>query len=33
MAQADAVDLESDLRSLLDRTKSGRYQAPPVRRV
>src|SRR3954466_5197963 len=28
-----AVDLEGNLRSLLDRAKSGRYQAPPVRRV
>jgi RNA-directed DNA polymerase len=28
-----AVDLEGSLRSLLDRAKSGRYQAPPVRRV
>ena len=29
-----AVDLEANLRSLLDRAKSGdRYQAPPVRRV
>src|ERR671917_367645 len=28
-----AADLEGDLRSLLDRAKSGRYQAPPVRRV
>jgi group II intron reverse transcriptase/maturase len=26
-------NLEANLRSLLDRTKSGRYQAPPVRRV
>jgi group II intron reverse transcriptase/maturase len=26
-------DLESNLRSLLDRAKSGAYQAPPVRRV
>lgn len=26
-------DLEANLRSLLDRAKSGRYQAPPVRRV
>lgn len=26
-------DLESNLRSLLDRAKSGRYQAPPVRRA
>src|SRR5438045_1761892 len=32
-AAAYAVDLESNLRSLLDRAKSGRYQAPPVRRV
>jgi len=28
-----AKDLEGDLRSLLDRFKSGRYQAPPVRRA
>jgi group II intron reverse transcriptase/maturase len=28
-----AGDLEGNLRSLLDRAKSGRYQAPPVRRV
>src|SRR4051812_14020973 len=28
-----AVDLEGNLRSLLDRAKSGSYQAPPVRRV
>jgi RNA-directed DNA polymerase len=28
-----AVDLEENLRSLLDRAKSGTYQAPPVRRV
>jgi group II intron reverse transcriptase/maturase len=28
-----AVDLGENLRSLLDRAKSGRYQAPPVRRV
>lgn len=28
-----AVDLAGNLRSLLDRAKSGRYQAPPVRRV
>src|SRR4051812_7852486 len=27
-----AADLEGNLRSLLDRAKSGRYQAPPVRR-
>jgi RNA-directed DNA polymerase len=27
------IDLEGNLRSLLDRAKSGRYQAPPVRRV
>jgi len=32
-AEAYAVDLEANLRSLLDRAKSGRYQAPPVRRV
>ncbi len=28
-----AVDLESNLRSLLDRAKSGTYSAPPVRRT
>ena len=28
-----AVDLEANLASLLDRFKSGQYQAPPVRRV
>ena len=28
-----AADLEGNLRSLLGRAKSGRYQAPPVRRV
>jgi RNA-directed DNA polymerase len=28
-----AVDLEDNLRSLLDRAKSGTYQAPPVRRT
>ncbi|MFK7742705.1 MAG: hypothetical protein AB8H80_20500 [Planctomycetota bacterium] len=28
-----AVDLEANLESLLDRFKSGRYKAPPVRRV
>ena len=28
-----AVDLEGNLRSLLERAKSGTYQAPPVRRV
>ena len=27
------ANLESNLQSLLDRFKSGRYQAPPVRRV
>jgi group II intron reverse transcriptase/maturase len=32
-AEAYAVDLETNLRSLLGRAKSGRYQAPPVRRV
>ena len=26
-------DLEANLQSLLDRAKSGRYQAPPVRRA
>jgi len=30
---AYAEDLEANLRSLLDRAKSGRYSAPPVRRV
>ena len=28
-----AADLEGNLQSLLDRAKSGTYQAPPVRRV
>ena len=28
-----AANLETNLQSLLDRAKSGRYQAPPVRRV
>lgn len=28
-----AANLEANLRSLLDRAKSGRYRAPPVRRV
>jgi RNA-directed DNA polymerase len=28
-----AVDLEGNLRSLLERAKSGTYQAPPVRRT
>ena len=32
-AEAYAKDLESNLRSLLDRFKSGTYRAPPVRRV
>jgi RNA-directed DNA polymerase len=32
-AEDYAADLEDNLRSLLDRAKSGRYQAPPVRRV
>jgi RNA-directed DNA polymerase len=32
-AEDYAADLEVNLRSLLDRAKSGRYQAPPVRRV
>lgn len=32
-AAAWAVELESNLRSLLDRFKSGTYRAPPVRRV
>lgn len=32
-AEAYAMHLEDNLRSLLDRAKSGRYRAPPVRRV
>jgi RNA-directed DNA polymerase len=32
-AEGYAADLEGNLRSLLDRAKSGRYQVPPVRRV
>ena len=32
-AAAYAESLESNLRSLLERAKSGRYKAPPVRRV
>ena len=28
-----AADLEANLKSLLERAKSGTYQAPPVRRV
>lgn len=32
-AQEYAVNLEGNLRSLLDRAKSGTYRAPPVRRV
>lgn len=32
-AEAYAVDLWGNLRSLLERLKSGRYHAPPVRRV
>ena len=32
-AEAYAADLEDNLRSLLERAKSGRYRAPPVRRV
>jgi RNA-directed DNA polymerase len=32
-AKAYAVDLQSNLKNLLDRFKSGRYHAPPVRRV
>jgi RNA-directed DNA polymerase len=32
-AAAYAEDLEDNLRSLLERAKSGRYKAPPVRRV
>jgi group II intron reverse transcriptase/maturase len=32
-AEEYAVNLESNLRSLLDRAKSGSYRAPPVRRV
>ena len=31
-AQDCASNLEQNLRSLIDRLKSGRYQAPPVRR-
>ena len=32
-AEAYAENLEANLADLLDRLKSGRYQAPPVRRV
>jgi retron-type reverse transcriptase len=32
-AEAYAANLEGNLQSLLDRAKSGRYRAPPVRRV
>lgn len=32
-AKGYAANLEGNLRSLLDRAKSGRYRAPPVRRV
>lgn len=32
-AQDYAVNLENNLQSLLDRAKSGTYQAPPVRRA
>src|SRR6266516_3738264 len=32
-AQEYAMNLESNLRSLLERAKSGTYRAPPVRRV
>src|SRR4051812_15088443 len=32
-AEAYAEQLEANLQSLLDRAKSGRYRAPPVRRV
>src|SRR5262249_17283354 len=32
-AEQYAADLEGNLRSLLERAKSGTYQAPPVRRV
>ena len=32
-AEAYAANLEGNLQSLLDRAKSGTYQAPPVRRV
>ncbi len=32
-AEDYAADLEGNLKSLLDRAKSGTYQAPPVRRV
>lgn len=31
-AQEYAADLEQNLRNLLERLKSGRYRAPPVRR-
>ncbi|MFB3113241.1 MAG: transcription elongation factor GreAB, partial [Gemmatimonadales bacterium] len=32
-AEAYSADLESNLKNLLDRFKSGRYHAPPVRRI
>src|SRR5580692_6086490 len=32
-AEQYAINLEDNLRSLLDRAKSGTYRAPPVRRV
>ncbi len=32
-ARGYAANLDANLRSLLERFKSGRYQAPPVRRV
>ena len=32
-AELYAADLENNLRSLLERAKSGMYRAPPVRRV
>ena len=32
-AQEYAANLEDNLRSLVDRAKSGRYRAPSVRRV
>ena len=32
-AEEYAANLEGNLRSLLDRAKSGTYRAPPVRRV
>jgi RNA-directed DNA polymerase len=32
-AQAYAQDLQRNLQELIDRAKSGRYRAPPVKRV